>query len=25
VTKELTEFRRQYPLYPLPDELKQLK
>ena len=24
VTKELTEFRRQYPLYPLPDELKQL-
>jgi hypothetical protein len=25
VTKELTEFRRQYPLYPLPDALKQLK
>jgi hypothetical protein len=24
VTKELTEFRRQYPLYSLPDELKQL-
>lgn len=24
VTKELTEFRRQYPLYPLPEELKQL-
>lgn len=24
VTKELTEFRRQYPRYPLPDELKQL-
>jgi hypothetical protein len=24
VTKELTEFRRQYPLHPLPDELKLL-
>ena len=25
VVKELTEFRKQYPLYPLPDELKAIK
>ncbi|MBK8742135.1 MAG: hypothetical protein IPM02_22705 [Betaproteobacteria bacterium] len=25
VLKELTEFRRQHPRYPLPDELKNLK